>query len=218
MKLDHLGSTLEMKDMDEKSGSFVGYASVFDKLDNGGDIVVKGAFKGSLSKRKSANVRMLFQHDPNEVIGKWADLKEDDYGLLAQGQLNLKVQRGAEMFALLEQKAIDGLSIGYRTIKAMPDKEKNARKLVELDLWEISVVTFPMNTDSRVGSVKGEWSLRDAEHALREAGMDGNFAKLVAKYGYDEALKRVADDPRDEGTGMSDVLSKLHQAAQLMRK
>lgn len=206
-----------MKDMDSAKGTFVGYASVFDKLDNGGDIVVKGAFKSSLTKRKSQSVRMLFQHNPDEVIGKWEELKEDDYGLLAQGQLNLKVQKGAEMFALLEQKAIDGLSIGYRTIKAMPDKERNARKLVELDLWEISVVTFPMNTDSRVSGMKGDWSLRDAEHALRDAGMDGNFAKLVVKYGYDEALKRVADDPRDEGTGMKEVLAKLQSAAQLMR-
>lgn len=130
-----------------------GYASVFGLKDQGGDIVMPGAYAASL-KRHQANggkVRMLWQHDQAQPIGVWDEITEDAHGLRVKGRLLSDVARGREAAALLEAGAVDGLSIGYRTIRA----EKvpgGGRKLVELDLWEVSLVTFPMLPDARVAA------------------------------------------------------------------
>ena len=96
---------------------------------------------------------MLFQHDPAEPIGVWLGLSEDARGLRARGRLNLAVQRGRELFALMREGAVDGLSIGFRVERASPDRAGGLRRLVALDLWEVSLVTFPLLPGARVTRV-----------------------------------------------------------------
>ena len=135
------------------SGVFVGYASLFGKRDSTGDIVMPGAFAESVKKRGAANIRMLFQHDPAEPIGCWIDIAEDERGLLVRGRLDKNVQRGRELLSLLEIGGIDGLSIGFKTVHASRDRNLNARRINKIDLWEISLVTFPMLDGARVSQV-----------------------------------------------------------------
>lgn len=135
------------------SGVFVGYASVFGMRDASGDIVMPGAFKESLQKRKVENIRMLFQHDPAEPVGTWLDLIENERGLLVRGRLDHNVQRGRELLSLLESKGLDGLSIGFKTVKAARDTATKARLLLQVDLWEVSLVTFPMLAGARVSTI-----------------------------------------------------------------
>lgn len=135
-------------------GAFSGYASVFGKPDLARDIVMPGAFAASLSRRKADQVRMLFQHDPAEPLGVWCDLREDHHGLYCCGLLNLDVQRAREMYALMRQGAIDGLSIGFKTLRARRDITGGGRQLTRIDLWEISLVSFPLLPEARVHSVK----------------------------------------------------------------
>jgi len=128
-----------------------GYASVFGLADQGGDIVQAGAYGGSLSAlaASSRQVKMLWQHDPTQPIGIWDEVREDAKGLFVKGRLLAEIAKGREAQALIAAGAIDGLSIGYRTKRA----EKNAkgqRLLHELDLWEVSLVTFPMLPAARV--------------------------------------------------------------------
>ncbi|RYH03378.1 HK97 family phage prohead protease [Salipiger sp. IMCC34102] len=128
-----------------------GYASVFGRVDQGGDSVVAGAYAGSLAKLGTAGrtIKMLWQHDPAKPIGIWDEVREDAHGLYVKGRLLPQIAQAKEAAALVEAGAIDGLSIGYRTLRA----EKTAapgRKLIELDLWEVSLVTFPMLADARV--------------------------------------------------------------------
>ena len=133
-----------------------GYASLFGKTDQGGDIVQKGAYAASL-KRLSARggrVKMLWQHDPGQPIGVWEEVREDATGLWVKGRILAEVERGREAAALLAAGAIDGLSIGYRTVKAERNG-KGQRLLSELELWEVSLVTFPMLPEARV-SAKGD--------------------------------------------------------------
>jgi HK97 family phage prohead protease len=132
----------------------VGYASLFGRRDQAGDIVMPGAFTGSLKRRGPADVRMLFQHDATEPVGSWLEMRETDKGLYVTGRLERHVQRGRELFALLESKGLDGLSIGFRTLKARRDRGQAARLITEIDLWEISLVTFPMLEGARVSHVK----------------------------------------------------------------
>ncbi|GLS46602.1 HK97 family phage prohead protease [Methylobacterium brachythecii] len=129
-------------------GHFAGYASVFGMPDLGRDTVVPGAFTASLAKRGATGVRMLWQHDPAEPIGRWLSLAEDAHGLRVEGRLNLAVQRAREVDALMREGGLDGLSIGFRVVKASP--ERGGRKLVAVDLWEVSLVTFPLQPGARV--------------------------------------------------------------------
>jgi HK97 family phage prohead protease len=146
-------------DLDVKSisteGAFTGYAATFGNEDLGRDVVMPGAFTKSLARRSAAKVKMLFQHDPSEPIGIWTTLAEDGKGLRAQGQLILDTVKGREVHALMRAGALDGLSIGFRTLKDRFDRAKGVRYVEEVDLPEISVVTFPMNPRATVASVKG---------------------------------------------------------------
>ena len=134
-----------------EAGVFTGYASLFGETDLGGDVVAPGAFRASLKKRGARGVRMLFQHDPAQPIGTWLDIAEDHKGLRVLGKLNLDVARARELAALIRDGAVDGLSIGYKTIRSAR-APGGARKLLALDLWEISLVTFPMLPGARVGA------------------------------------------------------------------
>lgn len=155
MKTKHGGPVLEIKALDE-SGAITGYGSVFGNRDSYGDIVVAGAFKRSLAehKRNKSRPKMFWQHDPSQPIGSWQEVAEDDTGLLMSGQLNMDVQKGREAYALLKAGDIDGLSIGYRVVKAIDDEAQGVTLLKELTLLEVSVVSFPANTSATVSAVK----------------------------------------------------------------
>lgn len=132
-------------------GHFTGYASLFGVPDLGRDVVAPGAFSASLARRGPGGVRMLWQHDPAEPIGRWLALSEDGRGLRVEGRLNLAVQRAREIDALMREGAVDGLSIGFRTLGATPERA-GTRRLHAVDLWEISLVTFPLQPGARIGA------------------------------------------------------------------
>lgn len=133
-----------------------GYASLFGNCDRGGDIVAKGAYAASLKRlaQEGRGVKMLWQHDPGQPIGVWDEVREDARGLYVKGRLLEGVARAREAAALIAARAIDGLSIGYRTVRAAKN-DKGRRLLQELELWEVSLVTFPMQPSARVGA-KGD--------------------------------------------------------------
>ena len=171
-KFARLGEELTVED----GVKIEGYASLFGRKDTGGDIVLKGAYQKSLKAlaAKGRSVKMLWQHDPAQPIGIWDEVREDAKGLYVKGRLLTDLQKGREAVALIEAGAIDGLSIGYRTVMAKKDG-KGARLLSELELWEVSLVTFPMLPEARLQSeAKGDDPLamemmRDIAEALRGA-------------------------------------------------
>jgi HK97 family phage prohead protease len=135
-------------------GSVEGYASLFGEIDQARDMVMPGAFARTLRLRGVRRIPMLFQHDPAEPIGIWQDIAEDWRGLRVRGRLIPDVVRARELLALLREGAADGLSIGFKTVKARVDPKSRIRKLAEIDLWEISIVTFPLLPGARVRAVK----------------------------------------------------------------
>ena len=156
----------------EADGTFAGYASLFGKPDLGRDVVMPGAFAESLKRRGAEGVRMLWQHDPNQPIGTWLDMREDARGLYVRGRLAGGVGKAGEVLALIRAGAIDGLSIGYRTLRARKDQASGVRRLYAVDLFEVSVVTFPMLPGARVESIKRAplaRTLRRAAAMLRRA-------------------------------------------------
>ncbi|CUH80180.1 HK97 family phage prohead protease [Tropicibacter naphthalenivorans] len=161
MELEHkfcrLGADVEVKD----GTQIEGYASLFGACDQGGDVVAKGAYARSLQRLTTEGraVKMLWQHDPAQPIGIWDEVREDDKGLYVKGRLLESVEKGREAAALIEAGAIDGLSIGYRTVKSTKNSQ-GQRLLAELELWEVSLVTFPMLPSARV-SGKGDTPMTD---------------------------------------------------------
>ena len=135
----------------KEGAEIAGYASLFGAADQGGDVVQKGAYGGSLARLAKARsgVKMLWQHDPSRPIGVWDEVREDERGLYVKGRLLLEVQAAREAHVLLQAGAIDGLSIGYRTLRA--EKAAGGQRLLhEIELWEVSLVTFPMLPEARV--------------------------------------------------------------------
>lgn len=138
---------------DGDEGVFKGYASVFGKRDLQDDVVEEGAFTRTI-KENRGEFPVLFQHDVMSPIGKIVEASEDRRGLKIAGKLSLGVQRAAEVLALLRDKVLNGLSIGYRAVKWENDTESGARHLQEIDLFEVSPVVFPANPAARISSVK----------------------------------------------------------------
>ncbi|MCC5985515.1 MAG: HK97 family phage prohead protease [Rhodobacteraceae bacterium] len=158
-----------------------GYASLFNRRDRGGDTVLPGAYAGALKRLAAGGgrVRMLWQHDPTQPIGVWDEVVEDARGLRVKGRLLPDVTRAREAAALIAAGALDGLSIGYRTLRAAPDPT-GGRRLLELDLWEVSLVTFPMLTVARVAA-KGAPGSDGGEAARDLAALAGVFSAAGAE-------------------------------------
>ena len=202
----------EIKSLKE-DGTFTGYGSVFNNVDYGRDLIVKGAFANSLTDYAShgRKVPMLWQHDSDNPIGFYTSLKEDDHGLLVEGKLLLGVQKAKEAYILMEAGAISGLSIGYSTNEYSVDEKTGIRSLLDVDLYEISVVTFPMNDDARINVVKnkiseGEMpSLKEFEAILRDVGFSKSQSKAIACHGLSKLLRCEAET-ETEAKAVAEVL------------
>ena len=214
MDIKSLSIPFELKREPDQDGTFEGYASVFDIVDNGLDVVNRGAFTKSLDRRKP---KLLWQHDMAQPIGVWDEIKEDERGLHVKGRISKDVQKGAEAMALLKMGAIDSMSIGYRTVQAVKEGNGSVRRLVELDLFEVSLVTIPMLDAATVTDVKSIKTVREFEKALRDAGFSQREAKAIAADGF-KGLAEHRDDVEDEPeTGFDDdTLNLLRQLQEII--
>ena len=132
-------------------GRIRGYASRFGEPDQSGDVVAPGAFGRALERLAAVgrSVKMLWQHDPAKPIGVWRQVAENKAGLWVQGEVLTDLALGREAAILMEAGAVDGLSIGYRVVRSERNRETGGRRLLEIDLWEVSLVTFPMLPTAR---------------------------------------------------------------------
>lgn len=146
-----------------EDGTFAGYASVFGIVDGQNDVIMQGAFTHTLKKRAGA-VRLLWQHQAGEPIGVFTTIREDAHGLYVEGRLLLELQRGLEAYTLLKNLAINGLSIGYSVKEADYNPEIGIRLITKVDLWEISLVTFPANEEAVVMRVKEKESRKNRKN------------------------------------------------------
>lgn len=131
-----------------------GYASLFWTRDLNDDVTAAGAFAASLARTGAGGVKMLFQHEAGEPVGVWDEIAEDARGLFVRGRILTVTPQGRLVAALVKAGALDGLSIGFRTVKARPDESGRLRVLTEVELWEVSVVTFPMLPQARIETVR----------------------------------------------------------------
>lgn len=201
MQSAHFDAALEVKFLAD-TGLFEGYASVFHVTDSVRDRIAPGAFKASLDahRREGRLPPLLWQHDTKQPIGAWRDMYEDEHGLYVRGALfvdDIAVAR--EAYKLMKENVVTGLSIGYRAKKSYRDPKSGDRVLTEIDLLEVSMVTFPANDYARISRVKSIFddgrvpSEREFETFLRDAGLSRKQAKGVIAQGF----KSLNNDPRD---------------------
>ena len=196
MTIQHLSRPLAIKSLGA-DGTFMGYASVFDEVDSQNEVVTYGAFTRTLEnwQRKNAAPAMLWMHDPTAPIGLWLSLSENRKGLIVHGRLALTTQKGREAYELLKMKALTGLSIGYRIVTSRIDAKRKVRILTEVDLFEISLVTFPANDAARISEVK----------AIPKPRTVGKRTSLRSAGQTDAAATRA-------------VVTRLHQAARVLKQ
>lgn len=209
MKIKTLDFAMEFKALGD-TGEFSGYASVFGNMDQGSDIVERGAFK-EFDLTKDGMVRILNQHNSRDPIGK-AQVKEDATGLRFDGKLLLDVPSARTMYSLLKSGIVDQMSIGYDVLPGGAEITKaGVRMLKALKLWEISTVTFAMNQLARIDSVKVAnciKTIREFEEFLRdEGGFSAQAAKAIASAGFKPA-NDARDEPKDgDATDLENILS-----------
>ena len=171
----------------DKEGSEIeGYGSIFGNVDSGYDIVEEGAFAEGLKSGRS--VKMLWQHDPNKPIGAWDSVAEDSKGLRVKGQLLKDVEAGREAMVLVKAGAVSGLSIGYKTLKFREAKVDNiwVRIIEKAELWEVSLVTFPMNPEATIDARKATtMSQREfGRQLLRDSKMSRQVVDALMRDGW----------------------------------
>ena len=218
----YIQAPFEVKSLTD-AGIVEGYGSVFGVLDDYADVIEPGAFKNTLEDRRNKNrmPSMLWQHFPSQPIGKWIEMDEDTHGLRVKGQLAMKTAKGSEAYELLKMDAINGLSIGYITKEFEMDTETQVRRLKAVDLWEVSVVTFPANDYARIDGVKASLvagsipTIRELERFLRDAGFSRSQAKGILADGY-KAIDRK-DSEREAEDAAARLLEILNQSSKEMR-
>jgi len=200
MKTRHLDATFEVKAVSD-DGSFSGYGSVFGVIDSYNERVMPGAFTRSIEQKGANGVALLWQHRSDSPIGVYTEMREDTKGLYVEGKLALGTEKGREAYELMKMGWKAGMSIGF-----MPSESEKAedgvREVRELDLWEVSIVTFPANAASMVEQVRAkiengdEPTKRDIERLLtRDAGLSRSKAAALLAGGYDTMIdQRDADD------------------------
>lgn len=211
-------SFLSVKEISE-TGEFAGYGSVFENIDDGGDVVHRGAFETSIAEFKaSGNMPpVLWSHSPQEPIGVYTDLKEDDRGLYVEGKLAIKTTKGRDIYELAKMGAVKGLSIGYSIREGGAFFDKGIRHLTNLELWETSFVTFPMNPKAQISAVKNApMTEREFEKLLREAGFSKTQAMGIIASGFKSLkLRDSAEDEKEKSA--AEVLQLLKSLNQKLR-
>jgi len=219
-------SGLGIRDVDSKKSIIVGYASAFGSLDSHGDIVMKGAFKRTLSHNAN-RVKSLLHHDPVQIVGKPTKMSEDEHGLYTETKVS-DTALGRDLLTLVADGVIDEMSIGFMPVREEYDKETKANLIHEVKLVEYSFVTLASNADARIQGLKGTAAMNEVTASMRrfeKALRDGNFVtdevpeamEFIVRYWrsviestkselVDPPQQSIADSP-DKGTPRDEVTS-----------
>lgn len=211
MHKHYLRAPLEVRALEE-DGTFEGYGSVFGVVDAYNERVMPGAFNASIAEKGAEGVALLWQHRSDTVIGVYTEMREDERGLYVKGKLALSTEKGREAHELMKMGWKAGLSIGFVPLES-EKAEDGVREVREVDLWEVSVVTFPANQASMVEAVRSKIEAgevptkRELEQLLtRDAGMTAQAAKALLSRGYD-----AMTDTRDADGEAIEALAALRK-------
>tara|TARA_Y100000592_G_scaffold21106_3_gene32458 strand:- start:4082 stop:5149 length:1068 start_codon:yes stop_codon:yes gene_type:complete len=211
----------ELKADEEEEGVFEGYGSIFNNTDLGNDVIRKGAFTKSLRKKGAKGIKMLYQHKSDMPIGVFTKMEEDEKGLLVKGQLAMQTQAGREAYELMKMGALSGLSIGFRTNEKGYTYDKRTRKRIieDVELMEVSLVTFPMNPRAQVDMVKSEdITIREWENGMRDAfNLSRSDAKVAAKAVHHVFEEKKSNEMLEEDSNDAELVEAIRNLTQTLK-
>jgi hypothetical protein len=217
--METFDAPFEVKKLTDE-GTFRGFASTFGNRDLAGDVIRRGAFKASIAS--PSRIKLLWSHDPAQIIGVWKSLEETDKGLLAVGQLALGVRRGAETLELMRMGAVDALSIGFRVPKNGSQFENETRILTKIELLEISVVGIPANPQARITEARAAF-LRGGvadpvsfERLLYERMRDDGISRRQVKALLSDGYRGLAPEAA-EAADLTDLLASIERATRALQ-
>lgn len=209
MNVKSLDYPFQIKSINE-DGVFSGYGTVWGDVDAYSETLAKGSIKRSLKKREPA---MLWQHDTTQPVGVWTSLVEDDHGLLLEGKVALDASIGRDAYALMKLGAVKGLSIGFIPVKWSQDRDNRLVTFSEVDLYEVSIVTFPALSSAKIDNVKSFFNgeqmptVRDVEAFLRDSGLSKTQAMTFISKGYQACLR---DSDNKENKEQENILQNIN--------
>ena len=192
----------EIKADANDSGRIKGYGAYYGNIDRGYDVIEQGAFADI--KR---TVKMLYEHQSSKLLGTWDIVKEDSKGLLVEGNININTTLGRDVYELAKSGALSDMSVGFKTQDYEYDKQ-SIRRIKKAELFEVSLVSFPMNEKANILSVKSSdiETERDFEHFLKQAGYSNKHAKLITTHGFKTFMQKKDDT---ETTNSDNILKAL---------
>lgn len=188
-----------------EEGVFEGYASTFNNADLTGDIILPGAFKGSIRSKGKKGIKLLLDHSSGSRVGRLEEIAEDEKGLFIQGRINLEKVIGRDTLSDLKFGSLDALSIGFRIPNSKRDVEWSedgeTRTIKRVDLWEVSLVTFPANLRARVTNIKANeiTTSRQFEKFLRDSGFPKAFSTALTTMGFEKAKEAISGRRDSDG-------------------
>ncbi|WP_273761656.1 HK97 family phage prohead protease [Aeromonas hydrophila] len=179
---------------DSEIGTFTCYGSKFDVVDQANEVVVKGAFIDSLQRHQELGTMpiMLWNHDTDEIIGKWVEAEEDEVGLKLKGKFNLNTDEGKRRYEELKHGDLNGFSIGYWFDPADTETIDDITYLKKVHLQEVSLVPFPCNEEAQVLEVKSVAVNKEEEHVQVQEEQYKPLFKRSDVEAFAKRLKRIA--------------------------
>lgn len=210
-KMDNPLEQCQLKFDSSEKGEIEGYGSVFNSIDRQGDTIQKGAFKEALDN--NGPPKMFVNHVHGDIpVGDWTHAKEDDHGLFLRGKIDMNHILGPSVYSAMQRKAMSGLSIGVVRATMITEKIKTGRMIKKGNLKEVSIVTFPMEEQAQIMSVKSDIttidSLKDAESILRDLGLTKSEATAFVSR-INGVSQRDAEYIRNEITKHKDATDEL---------
>lgn len=203
--------SFEIKSDNSDTGRISGYGAHYGNVDRGMDVIKMGAFSEITRK-----VKMLYQHDASKLLGTWDIVKEDSNGLIVEGDINLKTTLGRDVFELAKSGALSDMSVGFKTQDFEYDSN-SVRNIKKAELFEVSLVSFPMNEKANIISVKSSDidNERDFEHFLKQAGYSNKQAKAITNHGFKSFMQKKDNDNSHESENILKALQDLKKSVTL---
>lgn len=198
----------EFKADANNDGRIKGYGAYYGNVDRGMDVIKQGAFS-----EINRSIKMLYQHEASKLLGTWDIVKEDSKGLLVEGNININTTLGRDVYELAKSGALSDMSVGFKTQDYEYDS-KSVRHINKAELFEVSLVSFPMNEKANILSVKSSdiENERDFEHFLKQAGYSNKHAKLITVYGFKTFMQKKDDTDTTQSDNILKALQDLKKS------
>ena len=189
-------------DVDMSEGIVTAYVSIFDEMDDDGDIILQGSYKKTIKENANRIVHLL-QHNIGRIVGRPISMEEDKKGLLVRSKIS---KTASDVLTLYREGIYKEHSVGFIIQKGKSERKNDARLIQEVNLFEYSTVVWGAQPLALVQSVKSNEQeyLSFLYAALRVGSLSDETLDQLEK-----AVKKAKKSKPQELHFESDLLNKL---------